>query len=262
MPPSKLFVVIPSYNEEENLPALLPLIARVVEPTGHPLQMLVINDGSRDQTRQVAEKLGETLPVRVISHPTNLGVAQVFRTGLRAAVEAAAPSDVIVLMEGDRTNIPELLPEFMRRIDAGDDVVIGSRYAPGGRYHKFPFKRLVLSHGANTSMRFLFPIPHARDYTIFYRAYRAGVLAKGFEILGDRLIETRTFVCNAELLIKLNHIQPLRISEVPLVYRYDLKRGKSKMPIAKTMREYVTFVGQTRRTLRGVPIASQSQNFV
>jgi dolichol-phosphate mannosyltransferase len=262
MPPSNVFVVIPSYNEEQNLPTLLPDVARIVAATNHPLKMLVIDDGSRDQTRNIAEKLAETLPVQVISHPTNLGVGRVFLTGLRAAVEAAAASDIVVLMEGDRTSNPELLPEFIHRIDAGDDVVIGSRYEGEGRYHKFPLKRLVLSLGANAMMRFLFPIPHARDYTIFYRAYRAGVLARGFEILGDDLIATRTFVCNAELLVKLNHVQRLRISEVPLIYRYDLKKGKSKMPILKTMREYFSFVGEVKRTLRGTKCASREETGV
>jgi len=259
---SGVFVVIPSYNEEQHLPTLLPQIARVVAATGHPLKMFVIDDGSRDQTKNVAVKLAETLPIQVISHPTNLGVGRVFLTGLRAAVEVAAASDIIILMEADHTNDPELLPEFIRRIDAGDDVVIGSRYVAGGRYKKFPFKRLLLSLGANASMRLLFPIPHARDYTIFYRAYRAAVLAKSFEILGDNLIMTRTFVCNAELLIKLDHLQRLRISETPLVYRYDLKRGKSKMPILKTIREYFAFVSQVKRTLRGVTSASRKGDCV
>jgi dolichol-phosphate mannosyltransferase len=250
MPLSSVFVIVPAYNEEQNLPTLLPDVVRTVSATGHPLKILVINDGSRDRTREIGEKMGETLPVEVISHPTNYGVGRVFLTGLRAAVKLAAPSDVIVLMEGDSTSSPELLPEFIRRIDGGDDVVIGSRYETGGRYHKFPPKRLFLSLMANASMRFLFPISQARDYTIFYRAYRASVLKRAFDLYGDELIETKTFVCNAELLIKLNHVSPLRISEVPLVYRYDLKKGKSKMPITRTMREYLSFVRQSRKTLR------------
>ena len=252
--PSTVFVVIPAYNEEQNLPSLLPHIARVVSAIGREVRIIVVNDGSRDNTRAVAENLAKTLTVLVISHPTNFGVGRVFLTGLRAASESARAEDVIVLMEADSTNDPELLPEMVRRIENGDDVVIGSRYQRGGRYHKFPPKRLALSLAANAGVRVLFPIRGVRDYTIFYRAYRAAVLARGFAIFGDRLIETRTFVCNAELLVKLNHVWPLRVSEVPLVYRYDLKKGKSKMPIKKTFREYLSFVRQARRTLKNTPV--------
>jgi dolichol-phosphate mannosyltransferase len=246
-------VVIPAYNEEQNLPLLLPHIGNVLRKAGREFQIIVVNDGSRDNTRAVAESLAASLAVRVISHPTNLGVGKVFLTGLRAAAESAQPNDIIALLEADSTNDPELLPEMIRCIDAGDDVVIGSRYQKGGRYHKFPPKRLVLSLIANAGVRTLFPIRGAKDYTIFYRTYRAAVLQRGFALFGDKLIETRTFVCNAELLIKLNHASPLRVGEVPLVYRYDLKKGKSKMPIKRTIREYVSFVRQARRTLRQTP---------
>jgi dolichol-phosphate mannosyltransferase len=248
-----VFVVIPAYNEEQNLASLLPHIGRVLRDAGRVFQILVINDGSRDNTRGVAEALATSLPVQVISHPTNYGVGRVFLTGLRTASESAGPADVIVLMEADSTNDPELLPEMIRRIDAGDDIVIGSRYEKGGRYHKFPPKRLILSLAANAGVRTLFPIRGAKDYTIFYRAYRAAVLQRGFAVFGENLIETRTFVCNAELLIKLNHASPSRVSEVPLVYRYDLKKGKSKMPIKKTIREYVSFVRHARRVLHQTP---------
>lgn len=250
-----MFVVIPAYNEEQNLPWLLPHIATVIRGSNRDFQIIVVNDGSHDNTRLVAEDLAKSMAVRVISHPTNLGVGKVFLTGLRAATESANDDDIIALMEADSTNDPELLSEMIRRIDTGDDVVIGSRYEKGGRYHKFPAKRLLLSLLANAGVRWLFPIHGARDYTIFYRTYRAAVIQRGFAVFGDNLIETRTFVCNVELLIKLNHVWPLHVSEVPLVYRYDLKKGKSKMPIKKTICEYVSFVRQARRSLRQTPAA-------
>lgn len=251
--PGKVFVVIPAYNEEQNLPSLLPHIAAVLTKAAREYLIIVVNDGSRDNTKSVAEEIGRKLPVQVISHPTNYGVGRVFMNGLKAATEAAGPNDLIALLEADSTNDPELLPEMIRRIEAGDDIVIGSRYEKGGRYHKFPFKRLMLSLAANAGVRALFPIRGAHDYTIFYRTYRAAVLQRGFKSFGDKLIETHTFVANAELLIKLNHVWPLRVSEVALVYRYDLKKGKSKMPIKKTIREYVTFVRQAKQALAKTP---------
>lgn len=243
----KVYIVVPAYNEEGNLPGLVPEICRVLTGAGRQPEVIVVNDGSKDGTASVVEELSKSLPVRLISHPTNLGAAHAFITGLRAATTEAGPNNVIVLMEADQTNDPGLLPEMIRRIGAGDDVVIGSRYQRGGRYFQFPAKRLIMSVTVNAGLRLAFPIRGATDYTIFYRAYRASVLQEGFRVFGDDLIETRTFVCNTELLLKLNMVQSLKISEVPLVYRYDLKQGKSKMPISRTIREYFSFIRRVRR---------------
>lgn len=255
---SKVFIVIPAYNEERNLPGLLPHVSEVLGKGGYEGQIIVVNDGSKDGTAAVVEGLSKTLPVRLISHETNKGAARAFVTGLRAATDAAGQGDVIALMEADQTNDPALLPEMIRRIEAGDDVVIGSRYQAGGRYYRFPAKRLILSLCANSGLRVAFPIRGACDYTIFYRAYKASLLADGFRLFGDGLIETRTFVCNTELLIKLSMVRPLRISEVPLVYRYDLKHGKSKMPVARTIREYFSFIRRMRRTAKETRARSSS----
>jgi len=250
MADSRVFIVMPAYNEEQNLPALLPEVSRAVTDSGHEPEIIVVNDGSEDETAPVVEEIAKRLPVRLISHETNLGAPRAFMTGLRAATLDAGPEDVIVLMEADGTNDPALLPEMIRRIETGHDLVIGSRYLSGGSYSKFPVKRLLLSNVANAGLRFLFPIRGASDYTIFYRAYRASILLEGFRVFGDSLIETHTFVCNTELLIKLNLIQTLRISEVALVYRYDLKRGKSKMAVAKTIREYFSFIRHIRQVAK------------
>jgi dolichol-phosphate mannosyltransferase len=250
MAESTVFIVVPAYNEEGNLPGLLPDISQVLTGSGHKFEIIVVNDGSTDGTAPVVEEFSKSLPVRLISHEINRGAARAFITGLRAATRDAGPDDIIALMEADRTNDPALLTEMIRRIETGDDLVIGSRYRPGGSYFKFPAKRLILSRLANASLRVLFPIRGARDYTIFYRAYKASILLEGFRVFGDDLIEARTFVCNTELLIKLQMIQPLRISEVPLVYRYDLKRGKSKMQIGKTIREYFSFIRSIRQVAK------------
>jgi dolichol-phosphate mannosyltransferase len=121
------------------------------------------------------------------------------------------------------------------------DVVIASRYAPGGAYRNFPFKRLVLSLGANWLLRLACPIPNVRDFTIFFRAYRAGPMKRALEAYGDRFTSSGGFACNAEMLLRLRpFIREAR--EAPLVYDYSLRRGKSSMRVGSNLRSYLSLL--------------------
>lgn len=243
---AQVFVVVPAYNEAENLPRMLTEVGQTLAAYEVAFQFLVVNDGSQDATAEVVEGLAKTWPIRLLHHPKNRGVGAVFLTGLTEACAQAQPNDAIIILEADGTNDPRVIPQMLERIRAGDDVVIGSRYRAGGGYHKFPLRRLILSRGANWLMKLFFPIANVRDYTIFCRAYRAGLLQHAFERYGDRLIERQTFACNAEILVKL-HALGLRASEAPMHYRYDLKRGRSKLAIQRTIKEYLALMVAIRR---------------
>ncbi|MCR4297123.1 MAG: glycosyltransferase, partial [Elusimicrobia bacterium] len=188
-----------------------------------PHRFVIVNDGSRDRTAEVAAGLAKDYPVVLASHPVNLGVAKAFDTGLRLALRDAAPEDLIFTMEGDRTNDPACIPEMVRLLRAGRDIVLASRYHPGGSYIGFPLKRRVLSVGANLLARVFFRIPGVKDYTIFYRGYRASALQRALEAYGERFIECRGFASNAEILVKAAKAGPLDCAEVAMIYRYDLK---------------------------------------
>lgn len=234
-------LIIPAYNEAANLPQLVREIEDVIR--GEPHRLYIVNDGSRDETSSVLERLAAEAPITVLTHPVNCGVAAAFRTGFTAALAEAEENDAVVLMEGDGTSPPALVPIFLSRIRAGADVVIASRYQPGGGYTRFPFKRLVLSRGANFIFRVLFSIPGVFDYTIFYRAYRVPPLRAAVHAHGERFIESTTFLANAEILLKLRpHLR--RVEEVPLEYDYGKKQGKTGMKIWKNLRSYLTFIGQ------------------
>jgi dolichol-phosphate mannosyltransferase len=232
-------IIIPAYNEGKNLAAVVQGIARVLQDQSY--EIIIVNDGSADDTRNVAEALAASFPVTVLNHSVNRGVAEAFRTGITQAASSAESSDEVVIMEGDGTSPPELLPTLAARIGAGADVVIASRYQPGGKYLKFPFKRLVLSRGANLLFRWFFPVPGVRDYSIFYRAYRAEVLQRALAHYGERFITVQTFFANIEILL---HVVPFaqHMEEVPLVYDYGKKQGKSGMRIVKNLRSYLLFL--------------------
>ncbi len=246
-------IIIPAYNEAANLPELVRAIADVFR--GEAYRLYPVNDGSRDATAAVLLDLARRYPVTVLTHAVNRGVAAAFRTGFQeAAVRDAADHDVIALMEGDGTSDPALLPEMIRRIRAGADVVIASRYRPGGGYYRFPRPRLLLSRGANFVFRLAFPIPGARDYSIFYRAYRVPPLRACMAAYGPRFIESATFLANAEILVKLRPFVQ-RVEEVPLLYDYGKKRGQSGMKVGKNLHSYLTFLARHagRRSLPAAP---------
>lgn len=234
-------IIIPCYNEAANLPRLIADIARAL--ASEPYRTYAVNDGSRDSTLSVLRDLAPRFPITVLDHGVNKGVAAAFRTGFAAVLTDAADDDVVALLEGDGTSPPSLLPEMTRRVRAGADVVIASRYVPGGGYKNFPLKRFILSMGANLVFQLLFPLAGAADYSIFYRAYGVPPLRAATAALGDRFIESTTFLANAEILVKLRPFLR-RVEEIPFVYDYGKKKGKSGMKVGKNLRSYLAFIAR------------------
>jgi dolichol-phosphate mannosyltransferase len=121
-------VIIPTLNEAENLPVLVPRVAEVLRGRGLKFEIIVVDDDSRDDTRGVSAKLAETYPLALI-------VRKEIKDGLSGAVlqgMAAASGRTLVVMDADLQHPPEKIPELLDTLDAGADFVIGSRYVPGG----------------------------------------------------------------------------------------------------------------------------------
>lgn len=234
-------IIVPAYNEAANLPSLFATMQATLRD--EPYRVYAVNDGSTDATAAVLTILSRAQPITILTHAVNQGVAAAFRTGFTAAVHDAAEDDVVALLEGDQTSPPALLPEMIRRIRNGADVVIASRYRPDGGYKNFPLKRLILSRGANVVFRLFFPIAGVTDYSIFYRAYRVPPLRAAMRQHGDQFIASTTFLANAEILVKLKAFIH-RVDEVPLLYDYGKKRGASGMKVWKNLKSYLVFVGR------------------
>lgn len=243
------YIVIPAYNEEKGLPPLLATIQRLMADERRDYQVLVVNDGSRDRTREVALEAARSMPLDVLDHEVNRNVGAAFRTGITEACRRAQPDDIVVTIEGDNTNDASIIAPMLRQVEEGYDVSVASRYRRGGCFQGFPLMRRVYSHGVNTLLRLAYPIPGIRDYSIFYRAYRAALLQRALDVYGDDFIESVGFVSNAEMLIKLRPFG-IRGGEVPLRYRYDQKASQSKMRPARTIAEYFRFFRRLRRTHR------------
>ncbi len=232
---AKSHVIIPAYNEGPNLGTVLQQLQQL--SCTLPLSVIVVNDGSRDNTLQEAERFRDKLDLQIVTHPVNLGVPMTFYDGLVAAAKRADPGDCIFIMEGDGTSDLALMPEMARRVYAGDDVVVASRYIRGGAYVNFPWQRTAGSYLVNLVLSVFFHVKGITDYTIFYRGYRAEAVQKALEHYGDGFVATKSFAANLEVLLRVLPYSS-RFSEVPLRYDYGLKKSQSKMNPLKTLREY------------------------
>jgi dolichol-phosphate mannosyltransferase len=246
-----LWLVLPAFDEERALPPLLERCrgaARLLAAGGTALHVLVVDDGSRDGTAAAARAAAGSLALEVLEHSRNRGLGAALRTGLEAALARAADTDGIAVMDADDTHDPGLLPALRERLEAeGADVAIASRYAPGARETGMPAARRLLSRGASALLALTLRVAGARDYSCGYRLYRAATLRRAAGAWGGRLIEESEFTCTAEVLVKLGR-GGARVTEVPLVLRYDRKGGPSKMRVGRTVRRYFAMVARLRRS--------------
>lgn len=232
----KVLVVLPAYNEEENIGELLDQIQFALEEDSKTeYKVFVVNDGSRDNTAAIVEEKAKTMPIDLFTHPVNLGLGATIRDGLYRAVQASNPKDIVITMDADATHNPGLILRLFRMIVEGHDVVIASRFQPGARVIGLAWHRRLLSFMASTTFRIMYPIKGVKDYTCGYRAFRADVLKNAMDDFGDKFVDQDGFQCLVDILIKLRS-RKLMFGETPFILRYDNKRGESKMRIAKTIK--------------------------
>ena len=233
----RLFMVLPAYNEEANLKALLANLERtfaVLSRAGYERAYVIVDDGSEDGTAAILEERRRDLPITVIRHQPNQGLGPTIRDGLRRASELSNGDDIVFSMDADNTHPAGLMIPMTQSIQEGNDVVIASRYQPGARVVGLTAWRRFMSFGARVLFQFLFPIHGVRDYTCGYRAYRSRVLKEAFARYGDRFIEHQGFQCMPDILLKLSRLQ-ITFNELPMILRYDLKGGATKMRVGVTV---------------------------
>jgi dolichol-phosphate mannosyltransferase len=213
----RVLVVVPTYNERENVELLLPAVRAAVPDA----DVLVVDDSSPDGTGEAVTRLGAQLGrIALLSRPGKQGLGSAYRHGFDYALDRGY--DVVVSMDVDLSHDPEVLPEFIRLVEAGADAVIGSRYVPGGATVNWPLYRRVLSRWGNRYTSFVLRL-QVRDCTSGYRAYRAAALKEIDP--GSTTADGYAFL--TELVRRLVRAG-LRVMETPIVFR-DRRFGTSKM---------------------------------
>jgi dolichol-phosphate mannosyltransferase len=209
-------MVVPTYNEAENLSAL---VARVRRSTPH-VDVLVVDDSSPDGTGDLADRLAAgDAHVRVLHRAAKEGLGAAYVAGFRVALEAGY--DVIGEMDADGSHPPEQLPDLLAGL-AGADLVIGSRWVPGGSVVNWPWHRRALSRGGNLYTRLLLGI-EVRDATAGYRLFRRQAL----QAMHLERVQSLGYVFQVELVARAL-AAGMRVREVPIEF-VERERGESKM---------------------------------
>ncbi len=229
-------IVLPAYNEEDSLPPLLSKINDAFNLYKWDASVLVVNDGSKDNTLSVAQNFKADIPISVLDIQPNSGLANAINSGMRKAIEGLKDTDIVVTLDADDSQNPFLIQRMAQQVAEGSDLVIASRYQPGARIKGLKRSRTFFSWAAGFLFRILVGFEGIKDYTCGFRAYRVDMLKKTIKVYGDKFITQKGFGCMVEVLLKVAG-QSATMNEIPMILRYDLKQGESKMDVQRTMKQ-------------------------
>jgi dolichol-phosphate mannosyltransferase len=227
----RVLVVVPTYNERENVELLLP----AVRSSAPDADILVVDDSSPDGTGDaVAEIAVELGQISLLRREGKKGFGSALREGFECALDRGY--DVVVSMDVDLSHDPEVLPEFIRLIEAGADAVIGSRYVPGGTTVNWPLYRRVMSRWGNRYTSLVLRL-QVRDCTSGYRAYRAAALRR----LDLDHVRAYGYGFQVEMTYRLVR-QGGRVVEIPVAF-VDRQAGESKMSLPIVLEAFALVTG-------------------
>ncbi|HEV2373622.1 MAG TPA: polyprenol monophosphomannose synthase [Streptosporangiaceae bacterium] len=232
----RVAVIVPTYNERANIEAI---VARVRESVPD-VDLLVVDDNSPDGTGEVADKLAaDDAHVHVMHRAGKAGLGAAYIAGFGWALEQGY--DAAVEMDADGSHRPEELPKLLAAL-AGADLVLGSRYVPGGEVLNWPKSRLVLSRGGNLYVRLALGLK-LKDATGGYRAYRASTLRR----LGLDQVQSQGYCFQVDLAWRTVRAG-MKVVEVPITF-VERVHGSSKMSRAIVAEAFwrVGLWGLTRR---------------
>lgn len=240
----KVKILLPCYNEEQNLPKLLGRISALAEQIPYvDLRVLIVNDGSKDNTLKVAQDYQMAIPKEILDINPNKGLANAMREGLKMAAKDLNDDDIVIPMDGDDSHNPFMMERMIKQINEGSDVVIASRFQKESRVHGLTKFREFTGWAAGMMFRLFIPIKGVKDFTCGYRAYKVEMLRKADQKFGEKFIEEQGFACMAEIIIKLGKMGAI-VHEIPMILRYDRKIGDSKMNVSRTIKQTLKLIAK------------------
>jgi len=220
----KYTVILPTYNERENLPLIVYLLDKTFKAQNISYQIVIVDDSSPDKTHEVALSLqsafkGSDSTITIVSRKGKLGLGTAYVAGLKASVEGSR----IILMDADLSHHPKFIPQMIKVMDeTGVDLVSGTRYRKGGGVMGWDLKRKVTSRGANFLASFLLNPGTASDLTGSFRLYEREVIEK---ILP--MVQSTGYAFQMEILIRAKK-EGMSLGEVPITF-VDRIYGESKL---------------------------------
>ncbi|KAK8807957.1 hypothetical protein WA538_003104 [Blastocystis sp. DL] len=213
-------VLLPTYNERENLPLCIYMINKVMESSGYSYEVIIVEDNSPDGTYEAALELQRIFgkdKIQILKRTGKLGLGSAYMDGLKLC-----RGDFVFLMDADLSHHPKYMPDFIQKQKEGDyDVVTGSRYIPKGGVFGWNFKRKLTSRVANFIADTLLN-PGVSDLTGSFRLYKKEVLTNIMKSM-----QGKGYVFQMEVIVRA-HDMGYTIGEVPIVF-VDRMYGESKM---------------------------------
>jgi dolichol-phosphate mannosyltransferase len=216
------WIVLPTYNEAGNVEAVVRAVTAAVPAA----RVLVVDDGSPDGTGEIADGLAaELAAVEILHRPGKAGLGQAYVSGFARALAAGASH--VVQMDADLSHDPADLPRLLARADAGVDLVLGSRYVPGGGVAEWGAARRGISRAGCAYARRVLGV-EVRDLTGGFKCFAAEAL----RAIAYETVRSQGYAFQVELTFRALR-RGLRVEEVPIRFR-ERERGESKMslPIA------------------------------
>lgn len=220
-------IVVPTWNERENIEPLLHSIRKVMELLKTDYEVVVVDDNSPDGTADIATKFGEQYGhIKVIRRSNKAGLGSAIKEGLKYAI-----SDIntfyVVTMDADLSHLPEEIPRLLNEASTAD-IVQGSRYVKGGKIEGWGMHRRIISWGANTIIKLLFRT-EIKDHTSGFRVYTPKAahvvinetFSRGYEWLVEALLVAKK--------------RGLIVKEVPIVF-INRKKGRSKLALMEILK--------------------------
>ena len=223
----KTLVVLPTYNESATIAEMLRRIRASATPRGsgvspgNQIDVLVVDDNSPDGTADLAEALAAELGgIEVLRRPGKAGLGSAYREGFKVGL--ARGYEALVEMDADLSHDPSVLGDLLAELDSGADIVIGTRYMPGGKIPDWPWHRRAISRAGNVYARFMLDLS-ARDATSGYRAYHRRAL----ESINLTAVRADGYGFQVEMAYKIERAGGV-LAEVPIEF-HDRTFGRSKM---------------------------------
>jgi len=232
MSDKKSLVIVPTYNELENLPRLIPVVLSQDES----INILIVDDGSPDGTGKfVKDEMQKNNRIHLLEREKKMGLGTAYIAGFKYALQNNY--DFIFEMDADFSHDPNELKNFLVAIKDGD-LVLGSRYINGVRVLNWPMARLLLSFFASVYTRIITGMP-VKDATGGFKCFRRKVL----EAIDLDKVKSNGYTFQIEMSFKA-YVKGFKIIEIPIIF-IDRVKGKSKMS-KKIVREAVTMVWKLR----------------
>jgi len=244
----KCFIILPCYNEEENLEKLLKSIDKNLRDN-FPYHVIAVNDGSSDRTGETLRRLSLKYPITTVEHSRNRGLSEALKTGFKTVLGKLSDEDYVVVMDSDNTHDPKYIPLMIHAAN-NFEVVIGSRYVKNGKQVNVPPHRVLMSWTVNRLIGLLLKV-NIKDFTSGYRCFKASTIKKLFNIFGEKLIESNGFEVSLEILLKTLACKS-KIGEIPITLNYGLKNGRSKMKSLPTIFKYMRLLLNLKNKLRKI----------